>query len=109
MKLEQIVKDEIVQRKEEGYDIEEIEKRFIEMKEKSVYELKEILEALEKSTIKHDYPYKEPSNLEEIRAERPKKLEKFEVSFSEAEFLIKFMADGSEDALGVFSEKLLKV
>ncbi len=88
-KLEQIVKDEIVQRKEEGYDVEEIEKRFIEMKEKSISELEEILRALEKSTIRRDFPYKEPLSLEEIKAEQPKKPEKFKVSLSETEFFDK--------------------
>jgi ADP-ribosylglycohydrolase len=83
--LEQLVKDEIIQRKEEGYEIAEIEDRFIKTKEKTVSELEEFLKVLEKSTPKSDFPYKEPSNLEEIKAERPRELEKFKITLSDDE------------------------
>jgi ADP-ribosylglycohydrolase len=83
--LEQIVRDEIVQRKEEGYDIADAEERFTRTKEKSISELKEILRILENSAFRSDFPYREPSNLEEIRAERPEEPKRFRVDLSEDE------------------------
>jgi len=81
--LELLVRDEIVQRKEEGYDVAEIEKRFLRTKKKTVSKLNEFWKALESSRRKRSFPYKEPSELEKIRAARPKKPERVEISLSE--------------------------
>lgn len=80
--LEQIVKDEIRQRREEGYDTAEIEKR-------AELELKKILELLDKIPLRSDFPYKEPSDLQEIIAERPKTVEKISMTLSDEELLDK--------------------
>ncbi len=83
--LEQLVKDEIVQRKDEGYEVEEIEKRFLRTEKKTISELSEFMRALEGSAPKLDFPYREPSELAKIRAECPKKPEKAELTLSEDE------------------------
>lgn len=83
--LEQLVKDEIAQRKEEGYEVAEIEKGFLETERKTPSELTELLKALEESPVKSAFPYKEPSELEKIWAECPKKREKTEIRLSDEE------------------------
>jgi len=83
--LEQLVKDEITQRKEEGYDVTDIENRFLKAERKDASELNEFLKALEKASPKPDFPYKEPSDLKEIKAEHPKKLESIEITLSDEE------------------------
>ena len=44
--LIQLVKDEITQRREEGYDVTEVEKKFSESEKKDVTELKGFLKNL---------------------------------------------------------------
>ena len=83
--IEQLVKDEITQRKEEGYDVTEIEARFQKTAEKTISELNESLSALGSSLPRPDFPYKEPSQLDEIKAERPKKPMKIVVTLSDDE------------------------
>jgi len=83
--LEQIVKDEIVQRKEEGYDVKEIEDRFLKAEERSAPVLNRFWKALEKSIPKPDFAYKEPSELHEIKADRPKVRRKIEIALSDSE------------------------
>jgi len=83
--LEQIVKDEIVQRKEEGYDVAEIEKRFLKTEKRSVSQLNRFLKALENSLPRPDFVYREPSELQEIKAECPKRFEKVEIALSDSE------------------------
>ncbi len=83
--IEQIVKDEITQRREEGYDVTDAEERFAKTKVKSISELKEILSILENSPFRSDFPYREPSGLEEIRAERPEEPRRFRVDLSDDE------------------------
>ncbi len=70
--LKWLVSHEITQRREEGYNITEIEKRFRERKqEKNLSELEDFLTELEASRLRPDFPHKEPSDLPAIRAERP--------------------------------------
>jgi len=45
--LEQLVKDEIVQRKEEGYDVAVVEKSFLKTEKKTILELNEFMRALD--------------------------------------------------------------
>ena len=73
--LEQLVKDEIKQKKEEGFDVSEIEKRSLE----------DILKALEDAPPRSDFLYVEPSGLEEIKAARAKELERTVISLSDDE------------------------
>jgi len=87
--LEQLVKDEIAQRKEEGYDVAVTEKRFLGTKKKTVSKLNEFWKALENSPRKRGFPYKEPSELEKIKAECPRKPERVEVSLSDDELFDK--------------------
>ncbi len=81
--LEQLVIDEITQRREEGYDVNEIEGGFLERKKLSVQELEGFLKILEKSALRSDFHYKEPSDLQEIKAERPKEPERIELALSD--------------------------
>jgi len=83
--LEQIVKDEIVQRKEEGYDVAEIEKRFLKTEKRSVSQLNRFSKALENSLPRPDFVYREPSELQEIKAQRHRAFEKVEITLSESE------------------------
>ena len=53
-RLERLVEHEIIQRKEEGYDVAEIERKFLEGK-RSVSELKRLLKALEESRLRPDF------------------------------------------------------
>ena len=87
--LEEIVKGEIIQRKEEGYDVTEVEEKFLGIKRKTASKLREILNALENCPFRSDFPYKEPSGLQEIIAERPEKLKKEVITLSDEELFDK--------------------
>lgn len=88
--LERLVSDEITQRREEGYDIAEIEKRFQERKdEKNLSELENFLMDLEASSLRSDFPHKEPSDLPLIRAERPEGPRRIDLELSDKELLDK--------------------
>ena len=79
------MKDEIVQRKEEGHDVAEIEDRFLRAEKRTAAELEELLRALENSQLRSSFPYREPSELDKIWTECPKKLEKVKITLSDAE------------------------
>jgi ADP-ribosylglycohydrolase len=83
--LEQLVRDEITQRKEEGYDVTGIEDKFLKAERKDASELNGFLKALERASPKPDFPYKEPSDLKEIRAERLRELESIEITLPDDE------------------------
>ena len=83
-RLERLVEHEIIQRKEEGYDVAEIERKFLEGK-RSVSELKRLLKALEESRLRPDFRYREPSDLEGIKAERAGEPERMEIALSDEE------------------------
>jgi ADP-ribosylglycohydrolase len=83
--LEQLVKDEIVQRKEEGYNVAEIEGSFRKAEDKNAPELYGFLRALENSSTKSSFPYREPSELEEIWAECSGERGKTEIALSDDE------------------------
>ncbi len=87
--LKQIVKDEIVQRREEGYDVAEVEERFLRIEDATLSELQGFLEALDECPLRSDFMYKEPSGLSEIIAERPRRLEKSSVNLSDEELFEK--------------------
>ncbi|MEM2129590.1 MAG: ADP-ribosylglycohydrolase family protein [Candidatus Bathyarchaeia archaeon] len=80
--LEILVKDEITQREEEGCEVEDFKEELKKIKTKSPKKLEQLLKNLAKLSVRRDFPYKEPSTLEEIRAERPKKQKtiKFELN-----------------------------
>lgn len=81
--IKQIVKDEMIQKKEEGYDVADIEERFLKTEIKTESELKEFFNSLEKCPPRSDFPYKEPSDLQEIVSERPRKIEKISMTLSD--------------------------
>jgi len=85
----QVIMDEIVQRKEEGYDVTEIEEKASRIESMNLSELKALLEALERCPLKPDFPYREPSNLPNIVAERSRRLEKISVKFSDEDLFDK--------------------
>jgi ADP-ribosylglycohydrolase len=87
--IKQIVRDEIIQKKEEGYDVTDIEKEFLKTEIKTETELKIFLDALERCPFKSDFPYKEPSDLQDIVAERPGKIERIVVNLSDEDLFDK--------------------
>ncbi|MEM1581702.1 MAG: ADP-ribosylglycohydrolase family protein [Candidatus Bathyarchaeia archaeon] len=87
--LKQIVKDEIIQKREEGYDVAEVEERLQRIESATLPELKDFLEVLDRCPLRSDFMYKEPSDLSEIINERPRRLEKSGIKFSDEELLEK--------------------
>jgi len=87
--LERLVRDEIRQREEEGYDVSEIKFSLAEIKGRDYSNLKTIMENLSKLKMKPDFPYKEPSELAEIRNERPKGPREITADLSDGELLNK--------------------
>ena len=83
--LEQIVKDEIVQRREEGCNVTRIEQKFLGMKGKGYAELENLLKESEGLSPKADFPYVEPSDLRGIRATRPSGPRKMKITLSDDE------------------------
>jgi len=84
-RAERLLEHELAQRKQEGYDVAEVEKNFLEGKAKTILEFEELLKELERATMSPDFKYSESSDLEKIKAERPKEPEKFEVVLSESD------------------------
>lgn len=84
-----LIKSEITQRREEGCDVEEIENQ-VEialqlsngMKGIELYNILHNLKSLEPA---EDFPYIEPSTLEEIRSERPDGPRRVEIELSDEE------------------------
>lgn len=87
--LERLVRDEIRQREEEGYDVSEIRFSLAEIKGRDYSSLKAIMENLSKLKLKPDFPYKEPSEIAEIRNERPKGPREITADLSDGELLNK--------------------
>ncbi|MEM3479476.1 MAG: ADP-ribosylglycohydrolase family protein [Candidatus Bathyarchaeia archaeon] len=85
----QIVRDEMVQRREEGCDVTGVEEKASRIEDITLSELKALLEALEVCPLKPDFPYREPSDLPGIMAERPRKLEKISVRLSDEDLFDK--------------------
>ena len=83
--LKQIAVDEVKQREEEGYDVAEVSENLLKIDIRTISELKVFLEELERCPLKPSFPYKEPSNLHEIIAERPRKLERMGIKLSDEE------------------------
>lgn len=81
--LEALVKEETTQREEEGCEATEIKEELKKIKRKSPRKLEHILKSLSMLSVKKDFPYREPSTLEEIRAERPKKHKTIEFKLDE--------------------------
>jgi ADP-ribosylglycohydrolase len=73
--LEQLVKDEMRQKREEGFDVSRIEGESVE----------DLLKALGSARPRPDFPYVEPSELEDIRAAAAGKLIRREISLSDDE------------------------
>jgi len=87
--LERLVRDEIRQREEEGYDVSEIRFSLAEIKGRDYSSLKAIMENLSKLKLKPDFPYKEPSEIAEIRNKRPKGPREITADLSDGELLNK--------------------
>lgn len=81
--LEALVKEETTQREEEGCEATEIKENLKKIKRKSPRKLEHILKSLSMLSVKKDFPYREPSTLEEIRAERHKKHKTIEFKLDE--------------------------
>jgi ADP-ribosylglycohydrolase len=87
--LEGLVKEEITQREEEGCEVAEARKALENIKRKSPSKLKVVLKNVSKLSPRTDFPYAEPSDLEGIRAERPKGPRKIALKLSEEQIFDK--------------------
>lgn len=83
--LEQLVRDEIIERKQAGYDTAAVEAEFARMEEKSVPALERLFGDLERCPMQDDYPYQEPSDLDQIKASWPGPSGDAPLTLSEAE------------------------
>ncbi|MCC6445769.1 MAG: ADP-ribosylglycohydrolase family protein [Armatimonadetes bacterium] len=85
--LEALMPGELAQRREEGCDIGGFEAAYKAAKEKTGQEkydaLSSLYDALDALAVSPDFPYREPSDLEEIRAVRPDGPRKIAVSLPE--------------------------
>ncbi|MBS7269035.1 MAG: ADP-ribosylglycohydrolase family protein, partial [Candidatus Freyarchaeota archaeon] len=90
--FKRLLNEEITQRKEEGYDVTEIEKSFrSRMEEAKLEELCTLLADLEKCKLRTDFPYIEPSDLPTIRDERPQGPRSIDLELSDKELLNKVL------------------
>jgi len=87
--LKKLIRDEIKQREEEGYDVSEVIAAIAEIKGREHSRLKAIMESLSKLKLKPDFPYKEPSDLASIRSMRPKGPRKISIDLSEENLIDK--------------------
>lgn len=87
--LKSIVLDEVVQRREEGYDTREVEEWLSRVKEPSTSDLERVLRGLEVCPLRSDFPYVEPLDFDGIVAERPWEPGRVELSLSDGEVLDK--------------------
>jgi len=85
--LNDLIHFEILQRREEGCDVEEADKRYQQASNKnerlSQEELDTILQDLENIKPEKSFPYTEPSTLDDIRAERPNGPRRMKQDFTE--------------------------
>ena len=87
--LERLVRDEIRQREEEGCDVSEVRSVLAEIKGRDPLTLKAMMKTLSKLKPKPNFPYCEPSELAEIRNERPKGPRVIATDFSRDDLLNK--------------------
>lgn len=83
--LKTFVEQEVSQRREEGCDVEDFENRLLKTRRENRSELEKILKELGEVSPRPDFPYNEPSKLQEIEAERPKKLQRIDVTLPDSE------------------------
>lgn len=89
--LERLVKDEIIQREEEGCDVSEAREALVKIDEKNPSKLKKVLNDLSRLSLKSGFPYKEPSDLPGIKAERPEGPRRIKLKISEDQILDKIL------------------
>jgi len=87
--LRGMVRDELIQRKEEGYEVAEVEEKLSKIEIRTMGDLRSLFEDIDRCAFKSDFPYKEPSSLSEIVAERPRGLQKVGVGLSDEELFDK--------------------
>ncbi len=79
----ELVRDEIIQRQLEGYDTSDIEEKLTKIEVRSQPELQELFDDLENCPKRLDFPYYEPSELEQIKADWPGQLQDIPIALSE--------------------------
>jgi len=87
--LRGMARDELIQRKEEGYEVAEVEEKLSKIEIRTMGDLRSLFEDIDRCAFKSDFPYKEPSSLSEIVAERPRGLQKVGVGLSDEELFDK--------------------
>lgn len=68
--LNQLLRDEVAEREEEGYDLSAVKERLLGSEVRTEEELKELFDMLDECPFRPDFQYREPSTLAEIVAER---------------------------------------
>ena len=81
--LSEILSDELVQRREDGYDVSSLEQEVAEASSGTAYA--RLYDLLDQTTRRADWPYEEPSTLAEIRAALPTAVTLPELILSENE------------------------
>ncbi|KYH41435.1 MAG: hypothetical protein AYL32_005450 [Candidatus Bathyarchaeota archaeon B26-2] len=87
--LEEILREEIRQRREEGCEVSRIERKLLNLKSKDPSTLERLLEETAALTPNPEFPYVEPSSLPEIRRMRPRGPRRLDVNLSESSLLDK--------------------
>src|SRR4051812_14546315 len=87
--LKELVKLEIVQRREEGCHLQGFEQKW-ELAGDDEHKLMEVYRQLSELQVSRDFPYNEPSELEEIRSLRPQGPRKYIAAFDERTWRDKF-------------------
>ena len=87
--IEELIRDEIKQREEEGYDVSEVRAAIDEIRGREPSRLKAIMESLRKLKLRPGFPYKEPSDLAGIRSMRPKGPREISVDLSDEKLIDK--------------------
>jgi len=87
--FEKLVADEMRQREEEGCDVSEVRSILAEVRGEDSARLEAIMKRLLSLEPRPDFPYREPSDLTEIRKERPEGPRYMTLSLSEDELLNK--------------------
>jgi len=86
-----LIRQEVVQRREEGYDVEAMAERVEHILKKSDElrgsELGTILDEFDSLQPPESFPYTEPSTLDDIRAERPEGPRRLEMNLSDTRML----------------------
>jgi len=87
LEFERLIKAEVIQRREEGCDVREIEGKLLSLREKDCRDFDSLYDELQKLNPVQDFPFKEPLTFMEIKASKPRGSRSLGVTFTEEELL----------------------